>query len=67
MTTKPIPKEKFLELENASLKLYIMRRNIQELEMKFKDIGEKLLQSENLSLEEWAIDLDRGLFVQKQT
>jgi hypothetical protein len=67
MNTKPVPKEKFLELENASLKLYIMRRNVQELELKFKDIGEKLLQSENLPVEEWAIDLDRALFVQKQT
>ena len=56
-----------MELENISLKLYIMRRNVQELELKFKDFGEKLLQSENLPVEEWAIDLDRRMFVQKQT
>ena len=67
MNTKPIPKEKFLELENASLKLYIMRRNMQDMELKFKEIGEKLLDSEGLTVDEWGIDLDRGLFVQKQT
>jgi hypothetical protein len=74
MNTKPIPKEKFLELENASLKLHIMRRNVQDmlknvkdLEAKFQEIGEKLLESESLSKDQWAIDLDKGQFVEKVT
>jgi hypothetical protein len=74
MNTKPIPREKFLELENASLKLYIMKKNAQEivknaqeLEAKFVAQGESLLESEGLTKDKWGIDLDRGLFVEKGT
>ena len=65
METKPLPKEKHLELENMSLRLHIARRNVQDMEAKFRSVAEGALTAEQLSPDEWGIDLDRGLFVHK--
>lgn len=66
METKPLKPEVHLALENMSLKLHIAKRNCQDLETRFMSAAEQVLKSAGLSKEEWALDLDRGLFVQKE-
>lgn len=63
--TKPISKEKFLELENLNLKLHIMKRNTQDWEKKVQVSAQALFDSEGLDPNDWVIDLDHGVFVQK--
>jgi hypothetical protein len=58
METKPLDRTVFLELENMSLKLRIMQTN-------FQQAASKALADAGLSPEEWAIDLDQALFVQR--
>ena len=67
MNTKPIPREKHLGLENMSLKLHIMRRNVQDFEVRLKAMAKDIFDSEGLDPKQWEIDLDRGVFVEKET
>jgi len=72
METKPLPKETFLELENLSLKLHIAKRNVQDAQNAVQNTSDSLvaaaskaLQLAGLFADEWAVDLDKGVFVQK--
>ena len=65
METKPIPREQFLELENHSLKLHIMQRNVQDQDAKFKAAIAKAYETAGLTPEDWALNLDSGQFVKK--
>lgn len=63
--TKPIDKITFLELENMSLKLRIMQNNYQNSQTAFQTAATKALTDAGLTLEDWSIDLDHGVFLQK--
>ena len=56
--TKPLDRVTFLELENMSLKLRINQQQFQAAAL-------KALMDAGLNQEDWAIDLDKGLFVSK--
>jgi len=66
METKPLDKMVALELENLSLKLNIMKRNEQDLQQQFQAAANKALSDAGLSFEEWAIDLDKAMFVPRR-
>lgn len=63
--TKPLSRELHLELENMSLKLHILKRNLVDQEKRFQDAVEGAFEKEGTSKDEWSIDLDRGMFVKK--
>lgn len=64
-TTKPIDRTTFLELENMSLKLRIMQSNFQQSQNAFQAAATKAITDAGLTIEEWGIDLDKGVFIQK--
>jgi hypothetical protein len=63
--TKPIDRTTFLELENMSLKLRIMRHNLERSETTFQEAAMKALDDAGLNTAEWGIDLDKGVFREK--
>jgi hypothetical protein len=67
METKPLPsREVHLEIENLSLKLHIMKGNLATLQTKFQGFVDAVFLQAGLSKDDWALDLDRGVFVEKK-
>jgi hypothetical protein len=63
--THPMNRQDVLELENVNLKLMILRRNMKDLEDKFKSMALSVYEAEQLNSEEWMLDLDKGQFIKK--
>ena len=65
LKTQSIPKERKLEMEVLNLKLHIAKANVQTLENDFKKMVAQTFTEASLKPENWVIDLDRGLFVER--
>ena len=64
-STKPIDKMTFLELENMSLKLRIIQQDFQTSHSIFQAAATKAVTDAGLTIEDWSVDLDNGVFVEK--
>lgn len=64
--TKPLPKEDFLQLENYSLKLSLLKHSIKDMEIKLFEAAREAFLKAGLDTNLWSLDLDKGIFVSKQ-
>jgi len=48
-------------------KINMLKRNAKDLEDAFKNTVQKEFNNAELSIDEWGIDLDKGVFVRKPT